>query len=131
MEDKLRTTAISYIEAGWQKGDVDALDVVLAERFVNRGSNGGGASLADFKKGITELFAGMPNFSAVVEDVIIDAVASRVAIRWIGTGTHTGVMMGMPPTGKHLTFRGIDIVRIENERVIERWGESNAAEAFS
>jgi predicted ester cyclase len=86
--------------------------------------------LEAFKSGITELFAGLPDFTAVIEDVVIDTAASKVAIRWTGTGTHTGAMMGMRPTGKRMTFRGIDIIRIENERIIERWGESNATEVL-
>lgn len=131
MTDKLREIANRYIEAGWQKGDVEELDQLLAANFVNRGSNGGGATLEDFKKGIIELFTGLPDFSAVIEDVVVDSAAGKAAVRWTGTGTHTGVMMGMQPTGKRMTFRGIDIIRIENERIVERWGESNAAEVFS
>jgi steroid delta-isomerase-like uncharacterized protein len=131
MSDKLREIANHYIEAGWQKGDVAELDQILAANFINRGSNGGGATLADFKKGITELFTGLPDFSAVIEDVLVDAAANAATVRWTGTGTHTGAMLGMRPTGKRMTFRGIDIIRIENERIVERWGESNAAEVLS
>jgi hypothetical protein len=72
MADKLREIANRYIEAGWQKGAVEALDQLLATGFVNRGSNGGGATLEAFKSGITELFAGLPDFTAVIEDVVID-----------------------------------------------------------
>jgi predicted ester cyclase len=115
---------------GWQKGDVEALDHLLAAGFVNRGSNGGGATPESFKSGITELFAGLPDFMAVIEDVVIDTAASKAAIRWTGTGTHTGAMMGMQPTGKRMSFHGIDIIRIENERIVERWGESNAADVL-
>ncbi len=128
--DKLREMANRYIEVGWKKGDVEALDQLLAMGFVNRGSNGGGTTPEAFKSGITELFTGLPDFTAVIEDIVIDAAASKAAIRWIGTGTHTGAMMGMQPTGKRLSFCGIDIICIENELIIERWGESNAAEVL-
>ena len=131
MENRLRAIANKYIESGWQKGDAAELSQILTKDFVNRGSNGGGASLEDFTKGIIELFRGMPDFTATVEDVVVDIAANKVAVRWTGTGTHTETMMGMQPTNKCLTFRGIDIVRVENERIVERWGESNAAEAFS
>ncbi len=129
--DELKEIANRYIEAGWRKGDVEALDRLLAPGFVNRGSNGGGATAEAFKSGITELFAGLPDFAADIEDILVDASASKVAVRWTGTGTHTGTMMGMQPTGRRMTFRGIDIIRVEGERIVERWGESNAAEAFS
>jgi predicted ester cyclase len=31
--------------------------------------------------------------------------------------------MGAAPTGRRITFAGIEIIRVENERIVERWGE--------
>ena len=38
-------------------------------------------------------------------------------------GTHKGEFMGIGPTGKRVTATGIDIVRIANGKIVERWGE--------
>jgi predicted ester cyclase len=37
-------------------------------------------------------------------------------------GTHLGVLMGIPPTGRRVAIDVIDIVRIEAGRYVEHWG---------
>ncbi len=46
-----------------------------------------------------------------------DYVATRFTIR----GTHDGDLMGIPPTGKDVTFTGITISRCEGGRIMEEW----------
>ena len=36
-------------------------------------------------------------------------------------GTHTGPLMGIPPTGKRVTIDVIDIVRVANGQIVEHW----------
>jgi predicted ester cyclase len=62
-----------------------------------------------------------------------DAVSSgdRIAVRWSATGTHEGAGLGVPPSHKKAQLTGIDIVRIENGRVAERWGEFNGLELMA
>lgn len=40
-------------------------------------------------------------------------------------GVHKGEFMGLPPTGKPITMTGIEIFRIENDKIVELWGEAN------
>ncbi len=37
------------------------------------------------------------------------------------TGTQTGPFGGLPPTGKKVKVSGIDIIRIENGKIVEHW----------
>ena len=38
------------------------------------------------------------------------------------TGTHRGEYMGLPPTGKSVTYNEIFIFRFVNARIAETWG---------
>lgn len=38
------------------------------------------------------------------------------------SGTHTGTLMGIAPTGKAVKIEVIDIVRVKNEKYLEHWG---------
>jgi predicted ester cyclase len=40
-------------------------------------------------------------------------------------GTHTGTFLGIPPSGKRVLFRGIDIVRVADGKAVEHWGVSD------
>jgi steroid delta-isomerase-like uncharacterized protein len=41
------------------------------------------------------------------------------------TGTHQGDLMGVPATGRKVEFSGIDIIRIDNGKVVEHWGATD------
>jgi predicted ester cyclase len=49
------------------------------------------------------------------------AEGDRVAISWGATGTHTGPLMGMPPTGKAVHVLGCNILHIEAGHIVEHW----------
>ncbi len=67
-----------------------------------------------------------PDLRTTVEAVV--AEGDLVAVRWTATGTHRAEFFGIVPSVKLLTFRGIEIVRVEGEQIVERWGEWNGIE---
>jgi steroid delta-isomerase-like uncharacterized protein len=42
------------------------------------------------------------------------------------TGTHNGELMGVAATGKTVEFGSIDIIRVEDGKVAEHWGVTDA-----
>ena len=49
------------------------------------------------------------------------SAGDRVVARWIGTGTHRGELMGIPPTGKPIEVEAISVFRISNGKIAEEW----------
>ncbi len=47
----------------------------------------------------------------------------RVAVRIRTEGTHSGFLLGLPPTGKPFSTSAIGIFRIENDKIAEAWEE--------
>ena len=37
-------------------------------------------------------------------------------------GTHTGELLGIPPTGREVEILVIDVVRVADGRIVEHWG---------
>jgi predicted ester cyclase len=66
------------------------------------------------------LLRGLPDLHMTVEDLI--AEGDRVVIRDSITGTHRGEYMGIPPTGKTITYNEIFILRFAGGRIAETWG---------
>lgn len=58
-----------------------------------------------------------PHFT--IEDVIADG--DRVVVRWTNSGTHVGEFAGIPATGGTFSIAGIDIYRVEGDRLAEHW----------
>jgi steroid delta-isomerase-like uncharacterized protein len=77
-----------------------------------------GAELA--KEAFARLLRAYPDLHITIEDLVEeeDKVVSRNTV----TGTHRGEYMGIPPTGKTVTYNEIFIVRFADGRVAETWG---------
>ncbi|GAA3309997.1 ester cyclase [Nonomuraea dietziae] len=71
------------------------------------------------------LLRAFPDIHVTVEDVI--AEGDKVVCRNTVTGTHQGEYMGLPPTGKSITYSEIFIVRFADGRFAEIWGVVDVA----
>jgi steroid delta-isomerase-like uncharacterized protein len=127
-ETEIYAIARRWIECGWQKGQSEVVDLLHAPNFVDHNPAGHGSDNDGFKEGIVQLYAAFPDFHARIEDILIDAAQGKAAVRWTATGTHRGAFMGCDPTGRVIQFKCIEIVRIDNGRIAERWGEWNPVE---
>ena len=62
-----------------------------------------------------------PDLRFVHDDVIVQG--DRAAVRWHATATHEGDAFGVPASHRTVELTGIDIVRVADGRIVERWGE--------
>ncbi len=94
--------------------------------FVNHGGAAGDLvgpqALID---SLNPFYEAMPDWH-VSEDYVV-AQGDRVASRGTITGTHLGNFMGVPPTGKKVSWTGIIIYRLDDDgKIIERWQDFDA-----
>ena len=66
------------------------------------------------------LLRAFPDLHISIEDMI--AEGDKVVCRNVVTGTHQGEYMGLPPTGRSVTYNEIFILRFVNGRIAETWG---------
>jgi predicted ester cyclase len=67
------------------------------------------------------MFTAFPDLRATIQDII--AEGDKVVDRMTCEGTHQGMFMGTPPTGKRVKWSFIDINRIVDGKVVEHWAE--------
>ncbi|MBF6332003.1 ester cyclase [Nocardia transvalensis] len=60
-----------------------------------------------------------PDFTFVIEDVLIDG--DKLVARYNSSGTHTGVLSGIPGTGRRVSLSGIDIMRFDADDLLVEW----------
>lgn len=110
-----------YFEEVWNRGNVAALDELLAPNYVNhtpstpdppRGPEG----LESIVLAIRRAF---PDLHYEIKDVI--ATKDAVVIRVVMTGTHRGDLFGLAPTGCRVQVDQINIERIRDGRIVEHW----------
>lgn len=114
--------AVRRLNAIWD-GDTDVVDELVREDFVNHNPLVPSAPPGrdGFKQNVAALRAAFPDVEFSIEDVV--AEGDKVAFRTVGTGTHEGELLGIPPTGRAVTFSGIVIFRFEGGQVAERWAQ--------
>jgi len=114
----------------WGDGDLDLVSELASPSLVVRypilpkvieSSGAFRQVLASFRSA----FAGA---SLRVEETI--AEDEKVVVRWTFSGTHKGNLLGIPPTGKFVTWTGITIYRIVDGKVVEEQGEEDFAGFF-
>ena len=72
------------------------------------------------KKSMADFFTGYPDVTVKTNFVVADS--NMVVSHYTMTGTNSGMMMGMPPSGKKISIDGVDIVKFKDGKGCEHWG---------
>jgi steroid delta-isomerase-like uncharacterized protein len=72
------------------------------------------------KEVFATLLRAYPDLHITIEDLIEEG--DKVVMRDTVTGTHRGELMGIPATGKSVTYNEIFIARFAGGRMAETWG---------
>jgi predicted ester cyclase len=88
------------------RADFDAFDELMAPELAEV-----------FKQGITELRLAFPDYHGTNEIQV--AEGDLVANRFVFYGTHQGEYMGVDPTGREVTFRGLTLDKVIDGKIVE------------
>lgn len=135
----LAALARRWVEEGWSAGSQPAgsiVDELHHPDFIDHDSGGRAPDNAGFRAGIVALLAAFPDLAATARDVVVEPAAAGgadggtcagasgvVAVRWTAVGTHCGAYLGAQPTGRRVTLKGIEVIRVCDALISERWGE--------
>jgi predicted ester cyclase len=119
--EKNKALVRSYIEEVWDKKNVSALDEFLASNYQRHTSpNAIPINREGQKQRLVGIRTAFPDITLTLEEIFAegDLVAFRSTIR----GTHQNIFQGIPPTGRQVTVSLLDIVRVEESKIVEHWG---------
>jgi steroid delta-isomerase-like uncharacterized protein len=110
-----------YMGDVWEKGDPTAVRRFLAQSYQRHLSpTKPPLDLAAQVERLQGFRSAFPDARITVEDVI--AEGDRVAFRSTFRGTHREPFFGIAPTGREVTVGLVDIIRVEDGRIVEQWG---------
>jgi steroid delta-isomerase-like uncharacterized protein len=134
----------------WERGRRSAVSAeenkAVSRRVAEEVFNGGNVDLADelyapdyvlhdpslpedlhgpegIKRYAAMTLGAFPDIRVAVEDQV--AEGDKVVSRWTATGTHTGDLMGIPPTGRRVEISGVTINRFSGGKIAEDWYQSD------
>ncbi len=109
-----------FVEEVQNKKDWAAYDELNDPEFVNLSAPPGvPADREGGKVFLGAFISAFPDSHVTIDDMI--AEGDRVATKKTFTGTHTGELNGIPPTGNRVTIQYVDILRLRNGRIVEHW----------
>jgi steroid delta-isomerase-like uncharacterized protein len=104
--------------AGWDLGDTEAFDSVLAPDYVRVSTaDGRRQSRDDFKTAVRSTREAFPDLKTTIDEIVEEG--DRMAIRWHSTATHTGTFLGLPPTERAVEVSGVTFAQFADEQIVE------------
>lgn len=108
-----------FFKEGYERRNYDAVMACLSEDYIDHSPAGarGSAQAAEILKIVASQLSDLS-----VELLDVFAGGDRVAARVRFEGVHTSVMMGIPATGKRISFEALEHFRIADGKIVESWG---------
>ena len=104
------------------KGNLDVADELFAEDYVDHGPMGEMRGVPAFKELVAMWRSAVPDVHCSVESWFESGDMCAWVVRV--TGTHTGEMMGIPPTGKSFSYVTPNIGRFDaSGQAAEHWAD--------
>jgi len=105
----------------WNEGRLEVIEEVMAAdaRYHGPHMPGGMGSRGDWREHIARIRRAFPDSHVEYQEFIESG--KTVIARWRATGTHTGDLGPLQPTGRQVAIGGITIYRISEGSVAEAW----------
>jgi steroid delta-isomerase-like uncharacterized protein len=102
------------------RADREAAASLIADSFVDHNPN----PLQE--PGRDGLLAAIERIRSAFPDLVYEvqlmiAEGPRTAVQWRMQGTNTGSLFGAPPSDKPIDVTGVDIFRVDDGQIAERW----------
>jgi steroid delta-isomerase-like uncharacterized protein len=121
MSEENKAIIRRYLEEAWNQGRIEALDEAFAEDAVPH--TAGITDLEGLKQGLARNLNAFPDIRLTIDDEM--AVGDKVIVRFTISGTHQGEILGIPATGKEISFSGITIYRLAGGKIVEFWTQAD------
>ncbi len=115
-----RSIVRRYLDEVYNKNNPGVLDELLAPDYRRYLASGAALNRDEQRQRLAGMRAAFPDIR--VEIVRLIAEGSFVTMQVLVRGTQRGAFAGVEATGRTIAVPAIDIVRIENEKLVEHWG---------
>jgi len=119
LQEQNKSLVRRVFEEGINQNKQGVFDELIALSYVNHDIPAPTPGLQGFKMVIGMFLAAFPDMRVTIEEEL--AEGSKVITRGYFTGTHQGDFQGIPPTGKQIKVKYIDIWLVENGKLMENW----------
>jgi predicted ester cyclase len=114
-----KAIARRFVEEVLNRCGLDAIDEILDPAYVNHNPTAGLPATREGFKKLVATVCGAFDAHVTIEDIFADG--DKVAYRDTTRATHRGTFLGIPATGKSVTWTEMCIFRIAGGKIVEHW----------
>jgi len=115
-----KATVEEFIQGLFTRCDLSALELLTEDYVDHAPFPGATADRESMRTAATVIRAAFPDWASRIDHVI--AEGDLVAEHFTATGTHSGAFMGIEPTGRRAALHGVNVFRLRDGLIAERWG---------
>jgi steroid delta-isomerase-like uncharacterized protein len=116
----MRAFARERVEALFNRGELDRVEEFVTDDFVNHEAwPGEDPGFEGFRLRLRRLREAIPDLRMEVHEAL--AEGDLVAYRATLSGTQTGPLQGIPPTGRRFSAQQMHFLRMRDGRASEHW----------
>jgi len=110
----------AFIETAFNQHQADrAADYLTSDMKWHGGTLGTVEGREKFAGLISAIVSALPDLRNVEQDII--AERDIVSVRAVVEGTHKGDLLGIPASGRHVTWDAVDVYRVADGQIAEEW----------
>ena len=115
------------VEEILNRGNLEVADKIFTPDYVlhDRASPEEVHGPEGFKGFVGVFHNALPDLHVTIEDQIAEG-DNKMVTRYRVSGTHRGDLMGLPPSGKRVTFEGVGVTRTSDGKFVESWEHYDA-----
>lgn len=115
-----KTQLVENLFAAWNRADVVGVLHCYEQEFTREDlSNHKKHGHEQLEKIVKEYLYAFPDINYEIEKLIEQN--ENIVVWWRASGHHKAKLMGIPATGKFISFTGVSILEIENEKIQKVW----------
>ena len=127
MTQSKKDVVVAFYEQVLNARNLNKVDEFLSPLYLDHNAFAGmDPHREGFKEIFAGTFAGFPDFSSTIQQIV--AEEDWVVVREKMEGTQQGEFMGMSPTGKKFSVQAINMLKVVDNQIVERWGNFDEME---
>ena len=120
----LKSTLLRYLDGLWNQHNLAVIDEMILPDFVDHSLPVGSPQGPEGARQFAQAYlTGFPDCHIVFHEIVREG--DTLVVRWTATGTHTGDLAGIPPSGKKMNLPGLTLWRFKDGKFIESWNIFN------
>jgi len=122
------TVVRRYFDEVYNQGKEEILPELVTEDYIDYGHAEPGKGVEGAKQDLQLLLGGFDQVHYTIDGII--AAGDTVGAYWTGTMRHKAELMGIPATGKTVSYKGMSIYKFRDGKIAETHNVQDFASVF-